>query len=143
MIYFKEQLAAVTMCFVFMFELYLFPMKPEKYLRKPFYSLFKPYLDSVYWVVVYHERLLYTYPFGWLDNRHADWLVLVCDLVRRIRSIGPVDPDPITSRGYLYPSHPLLETTDGDIHLSSRVGWWAQALTKLCCVFYFVCATDA
>ena len=48
------------------------------------------------WVVVYHERLLYTYPFGWLDNRHADWLVLVCDLVRRIRSIGPVDPDPIT-----------------------------------------------
>ena len=28
------------MCFVFMFEFYLFPMKPEKYLRKPFYSLY-------------------------------------------------------------------------------------------------------
>ena len=86
MIYFKEQLAEVAMCFGFMFELYLFPMKPEKYLRKPFYSLFKPYLDSVYWVVVYHERLLYTYPFGWLDNRHADWLVLVCDLVLGVGS---------------------------------------------------------
>ena len=44
---------------------------------------------------------------GWVADwlMLGDWLMLVCDLVLGVgsRLIGPVDPDPLTSRGLPVP----------------------------------------
>ena len=63
-------------------------------------------------IIVLFVLNYYTYPYvGWLGYRRTDWFLLTPPdgAWSVIRATGPVYPDPITTRGYLYHSNISFE----------------------------------
>ena len=92
------------------------------------FMIIKPFVDDVSCLPVPVWN-------GWFIGlpRRTDWFVLTPPDGdwSRIRATGPVYPDPITTRGYLYPSNISFEDWWTGVIIVTGVGWWVRKSAQI------------